>query len=209
MNTDNSNMNPVDKYIIDREQFINDELSEPYINRLKAKYDNATDADKLKMLGFKSAKKPRAETKRKHEEITLHAQFCNWVRVNYPEVKFLRHEREKARSKFMGNQMKVMNTAGSMPDWESTTTTERYAGLLLEFKKPGEKWLMADNETIKAEYAFQYHCHVGLWKQRKVVYFCNDFDIAKLILKQYLEGRTMRQRVYKYPEQLAYLAEIV
>lgn len=199
-------MTTTDQYRIDREQFINDALSGPYINSIQAKYNAATDAGKLKMLGIRSAKKPQAA--RKHEEITLQAQFCTWVKHNYPEVKFLRHEREKARSKFLQNQMKVLNNAGSMPDWECTTTTVNYAGLYIEFKKPGEKWLMADNETIKADYAFQYHCHVGLWKERRVVYFCNDLEIAKLILQQYLEGRIMRQRVYKYPVSLAYLAEI-
>jgi len=198
-----------DQYIIAREEFINDPLSGPHISYLKSKYENVSDADKLKMLGMKSAKKTRETSKRKHEEIDLQAQFCNWVRVNYPEIKFLRHEREKARSKFMQNQMKVLNSAGSMPDWETTHSTDKYTGLLIEFKKPGEKWLMADNETIKPEYAFQYHCHVSLWKQRRVVYFCNDFEIAKMILMQYLEGRNMRQRIYKYPEQLAHLAEIL
>lgn len=203
-------LNPIDQYRIDRELQINDPLSQPYITSIQARYNNASDADRLKMLGIKSAPKKRDQSKpRKHEEITLQAQFCIWVKHTHPEVKYLRHERERARSKFMQNQIKVLNSAGSMPDWECTTTTTNYAGLYIEFKKPGEKWLMADNETIKPEYAYQYHCHVGLWKQRRVVYFCNDLEIAKMILTQYLEGRVMRQRVYKYPKQLEHLAEIV
>ena len=104
--------------------------------------------------------------------------------------------------------MQVLNSAGSMPDWETTYTNDKYTGLLIEFKKPGEKWLMADNETIKQEYVYQYHCHTQLWKQRRVVYFCNDFEIAKLILQQYIEGRIMRQRIYKYPEKFEYLSGI-
>ena len=108
----------------------------------------------------------------------------------------------------MGNQMKVMNSAGSMPDWETTESTDKYTGLLIEFKKPGEKWLLKDNVTVKPAYVHQYHCHIGLWKQRRVVYFCNDLEIAKMILQQYLEGRIMRQRIYKFPVGYEYLAEI-
>lgn len=204
-------------YIINREQSINDDLSQPYINKLREKYNNADLTSQMKMLGIKGRKTPliltpeqdAAKTTRKHEEISLQAKFCNWMRLHYPEIKFLRHEREKARSKFMQNQMQVLNSAGSMPDWETTYTNERYTGLLIEFKKPGEKWLLQDNETMKPEYVHQYHCHTQLWKQRRVVYFCNDFDIACMIWEQYKEGRIMRQRVYKYPEKFAYLEEIL
>lgn len=166
------------------------------------------------MIGVRSAPKHKIVTevedkakKRKHEEIELQAAFCMWVKKNHPEVKFLRHEREKQRSNFMQNQMQVLNSAGSMPDWETTFVVGNYTGLLIEFKKPGEKWLMADGETIKTEYAFQYKCHVDLWKQRRVVYFCNDLEIAKMILEQYLAGRIMRQRVYKYPLALSHLSD--
>lgn len=172
---------------------------------------NLREQASLGIIGVKSAPKAKivkeSEDKpRKHEEISLQAQFCNWVKKEYPDIKFLRHEREKARSNFMGNQMKVMNSAGSMPDWETTEVIGNYTGLLIEFKKPGEKWLLKDNVTVKPAYAHQYACHLGLWKQRRVVYFCNDLEIAKIIIQQYLQGRTMRQRIYKFPAGYEHLA---
>jgi len=196
-------------YIAQRELLFPDTKYFDRYNMTRDQFEQLSPAEQLKVLGVKSAKKTKdpAEKKRGYEEMSLQAQFCNWVKKNYPDVKFLHHERERKRGKFAQNQTKVINNAGSMPDWETTTTTDKYAGLYIEFKRPGEKWLMADNETVKPEYAHQYKCHVQLWAQRKVVYFCNDLEIAKMILQQYLEGRNMRQRVYKFPEKFAYLGE--
>jgi hypothetical protein len=204
-------------YIAKRELFTSDDIYFPqFYEMTREQYQALSPADQLKAIGVKSGRtakiyteaEDKANKASKHAEITLQAQFCTWVKANYPNIKFLRHEREKKRGHFSQNQMQVLNSAGSMPDWETTETTDKYAGLLIEFKRPGEKWLMADGETIKTEYAHQYHCHVGLWKQRRVVYFCNDIEIAKLIMIQYLAGRNMRQRIYKYPEKLKHLVEM-
>jgi hypothetical protein len=191
-----------------RELSINDESANQYFmnhyNMTRDKFNELSEADQLKMLGVRSGKTAKIITETqdalnrqsRHAEMTLQATFCKWVTTNYPNIKFIHHEREGKRGNFKQNQNKVLNTAGSMPDWETTQTTERYSGLLIEFKRPGEDWLLKSG-YVKPKYVHQYECHMALWLQRKVVYFCNDLEIAKMILQQYLEGRTMRQRFYK------------
>jgi len=180
-----------DKHLIEKYPYIKDE-----INLLEYGLLGVKSAKTAKIVTEEQDKKNRAS---RYAEMTLQATFCKWVSKEYPNVKFIHHEREGKRGGFKQNQNKVLNTAGSMPDWETTQTTDRYAGLLIEFKRPGEDWLLKSGH-VKPKYVHQYECHLQLWEQRKVVYFCNDLEIAKMILKQYLEGRTMRQRTYKIKE---------
>lgn len=157
------------------------------------------------LLGMKSAPnakiltvdEDKAKRASRHAEISLQAKYCTWLKKEYPEIKFLRHEREKARGKFGQNQMKVLNSAGSMPDHEFLEPVGNYKGLYIEFKRPGESWLLADDITVKPRYADQYENHCMLWSKGYVVYFCNDLEIAKQIWQQYYSGRNMRQRIYK------------
>lgn len=157
------------------------------------------------LLGVKSAPvrkvvtidEDRANRASKHAEISLQATFCTWVKDNYPKVRFIRHEREGKRSYVAQNINKKLNNAGSMPDMEFLEPVGKYLGLFIEFKRPGEGWLLMDGVTVKKAYAKQYENHCMLWDKGYVVYFCNDFEIAKQIFIQYYAGRNMRQRIYK------------
>lgn len=152
--------------------------------------------------------KPREKKSIKHEESDLQLKFCKWVKREYPEKQFIRHEREKQRSVFMQNLMKVFNTEwDKMPDWEGLFQSSRYdigepplyeySGLYIEFKKPGEKWLMADGLTIKKQYEYQHKCHLFLWSIGRPAYFCNDLEDAQDIFMKYVIGTPLPKQIYK------------
>lgn len=177
-------------------------IESPLVAKYKADRDSLIE---FGMLGMKSALAAKiltvAEDKSirssRHAEISLQAKYCAWVKGNYPNIKFLRHEREGKRSYVAQNLNKKLNNAGSMPDMEFLEPVGKYLGLLIEFKRPGEDWLLKDGITVKPKYADQYANHCMLWDKGYVVYFCNDMEIAKQIWMQYYSGRNMRQRIYK------------
>lgn len=167
------------------------------------------------LLGVKSAPKRKViaeayDKPRKHAESTLHLTFCKWVRKTYPELKFVRHEREKSRSYGSQNLMQVYNNLDGLPDMEIFTVSGLlrnsfrvdnnvmfvYTGLYLEFKKPGENWLLRDGKTVKPSYAHQYACHQHLWSIGRCAYFANDLETAKKILISYLNGTPIAKQEY-------------
>lgn len=147
---------------------------------------------------FRSAKTPKIvkETTRKHDESDLHLKFCRWVKTNYPNDQFIRHEREKHRSLFMQNLMKCYNSDNDkMPDFEllepsyaSQMDGSIFHRFYLEFKAPGTILTTKDSITIKPEYSEQYKRHVAFWRQNSPAYFCNDFEDAKLLFIAYKSG---------------------
>lgn len=195
-------------YIAKRELTIpNTDYFDRFYNMTRDEFSNLSDAEQLKMIGVRSGKKMTITTDAKikankasrHAEMSLQAQYCTWLRTLPVVPKFIHHEREGKRSYVAQNLTQKLNSAGAMPDHEFLEPVGKYTGLLIEFKRPGENWLMADGITVKKQYAHQYANHVMLWTKGKVVYFCNDLEIAKQIWLQYSDGRNMRQRVYKFP----------
>ena len=145
----------------------------------------------------KTAKVVSEMPKRKHEEANLHLAFCKWVKLQYPKLSFIRHEREKARSYMMQNLFKMYNSHNDkMPDFECLNPVNGKSGFLIEFKKPGLNWLMRDGITIKKDFDDQYKCHLMLWELNRVVYFCNDFEDAKRKLILYLDGKPEKKQEY-------------
>jgi len=129
------------------------------------------------------------QAKRKHEEADLHLAFCKWVKLQYPKLDFIRHEREKQRSFLMQNLFKMYNTENDkMPDFELLHPSGKYHRLYIEFKKPGTKLTTKDNITIKPEYLGQYVRHVKFWDQDSCAYFCSDLYKAQTLLERYLSG---------------------
>lgn len=162
------------------------------------------------MATYKGGKPPKViaeadDKPRKHEESTLHATFCKWLHKEYPELQFVRHEREKKRSYFMQMLFKVFNgDIDKLPDFEGLFASGFIIdgeggffrhGLYIEFKKPGEKWLTKDGK-IKPQYDHQYKCHQFLWSIGRCAYFCNDMEDAKNIVIKYLEGNPLPKQVY-------------
>lgn len=133
--------------------------------------------------------------KRKHEEATLHLQFCGWIKTTYPDLMFVRHEKERARGLLTSNLMQKYNNLDGLPDFESIVSCGAYFGLYIEFKKPGEYWL-EKNSYVKKAYQHQYECHVKLWQQGRCAYFCNDLEVAKWLLTSYLNGVPYPMQVY-------------
>lgn len=154
--------------------------------------------------------KPRAKSK--HEESDLHLTFCKWVKKDYPDLMFVRHEKEGKRSKYMQNLVLKYNSLSGLPDFEllaDTVLRDRYgdiigtgyAGLYLEFKRPGRTWTLADGKTLAVGFEAQYACHKHLWSIGRCAYFCNDFEDAKQKLKDYIAGNPQLMQDYAVREK--------
>jgi len=174
------------------------------------------------LLGMKSAKKMDIKTpeeaKRKHLEAELHLSFCAWLKKEYPNVMFVRHEKERSRSAFLGNVMQKYNSLDGLPDFECLEQSgalnvdvecencdhvsdyfvdgRKYQGLYIEFKKPGEDWLEVRTGLVKKAYAHQYKCHLHLWSIGRCAYFCNDLEQAKKIFLQYISAYPLPKQEY-------------
>lgn len=145
------------------------------------------------------------KAKRNFDEADLHLKFCRWVRKNYHNDLFIRHEREKSRSKYMGNLMKVYNSEIDMPDFELlenvTTVFEniKFCGLLIEFKRPGRNITLSDGITLAKDMIMQYKAHIELWERGRCAYFCNDFDEAVELYMAYKSGNPKPMQQYIIP----------
>lgn len=133
----------------------------------------------------------------KHEESTLHLQFCKKIKKHYPDLAFIRHEREKQRSKFLGGLMKVYNSVDGIADFELIEPVSAYFGLYIEFKKPGEEWQVKG--VVKAKYQHQYLFHQQAWNRNRPAYFCNDLDAAWNIFLNYINGTPLPMQKYSLP----------
>lgn len=181
---------------------------------------NRTPTEKEDLFfGKKVAKVLRGESKQRkpnsHEEADLHLAFCKWVRKEYPNDQFIRHEREGKRSPFMQNLFGIYNSdLDKMPDFELLEPSHRYdinAGygnievayrylrLYIEFKRPGTILTLRDCITIKSEYLMQYKRHIRFWEQNSVAYFCSDLEVAKELFKAYKDGRPLAMQVFGWP----------
>lgn len=139
------------------------------------------------------------EKLRKHEEADLHLAFCKWIRLQYPHLQFIRHEREQKRTPFMQNLFKIYNSDNDkMPDFELLHPSGSYHRLYIEFKKPGESWTLKDGKTIKPQYRDQYIRHRAFWKEDSPSYFCNDLSDAKMLLIAYMSGTPAKMQYYIY-----------
>ena len=139
----------------------------------------------------------RGEKVRKHEESDLHLSFCKWVKLQYPHLQFIRHERESKRSPFMQNLFRIYNSDNDkMPDFELLHPSGRYHRLYIEFKKPGTKITLRDGKTIKPEYKDQYKRHIQFWCEESCAYFCDDLLIAMELLKAYLSENPVEMQNY-------------
>jgi hypothetical protein len=144
----------------------------------------------------RTAKVVNETSKRKHLEADLHLSFCKWIKLQYPKLEFIRHEREKARGFMLQGLFKIYNSLSGVPDFELIKPVNGFSRLYIEFKKPEEKWLLRDDITVKKEYAHQYLCHLTLWDSGSCAYFCNDFEDAKRKLILYLDGNPEKKQEY-------------
>lgn len=153
-------------------------------------------------IGVKSAPKHKVVQEiipdRKHDESDLHLKFCKWLKQTYPDLHFVRHEKEKARSPYMQNLMQVYNNFDGSPDFEllevSLSGHFHYYGLYIEFKKPGEQWTLKDGVTCKPQYAHQAQAHKNLWNISRCAYFCNNLEEAQNLVIKYLAGNPEPQQ---------------
>lgn len=169
----------------------------------KSNFDGLPPDKQLKVLGFKSAPPRRVLTEAqdkannatRHAESALQSKCVAWVKKWYPKHRIVLHKREGKRSKFHQNLQKKLNAnADGYPDHEFPTVS-----MFIEFKRPGEGWLMADGKTVKKIYRHQYRMHLQLWSEGKTAYFCNDFDVFRAMYKCAAAGQHYVQQVYECP----------
>lgn len=183
----------------------------------------------LKELGMSGLRNPKKYQgivkeadvkKRKHEEADLHLLFCKWVKLQYPNDQFIRHEREGKRSFFMQNLFQVYNSdLDKLPDFELLEPSNpitydsihplmrgdheiiayKYHRLYIEFKRPGTTLTLRDGITIKPEYKDQYRRHVRFWEQNSPTYFCSDFEEACELFRAYKSGNPLPMQVFRIP----------
>jgi|GEM_PF-1805706 len=175
-------------------------------NPLRDKYNAASPADQLRMMGVKSGKAGKvytvAEDKAKrlsaHAESNLQLLCLKWVKKWFPEDRTIIHKREGKRHGFNRAVLSTLNNnSDGYPDHEFNCSTQ---GLLyIEFKRPGEDWLLKDGKTVKTAYRHQYRMHLQLWKENKPVYFCNDFDKFRELYKAFKSGNKLPQQIYICP----------
>lgn len=144
-----------------------------------------------------------------HHEADLHLAFCKWVKLQYPNDQFIRHEREGKRSWYMQNLFKIYNSdLDKMPDFECLEPVFKevgleqyfYCRLYIEFKRPGTTLTLKDGVTIKPEYSEQYRRHVRFWEQNSPAYFCSDLDHAIELYNAYKVGRPLPMQVFNFKE---------
>ena len=158
-----------------------------------------------KYQGIMTEKEAKEKDKRKHEEADLHLLFCKWVKLQYPNDHFVRHECEKARSFFMQNLFHVYNSGlDKLPDFELLEPATDSFGyfvshrLYIEFKKPGTTLTLKDGITIKPEYSGQYKRHVRFWEQNSPAYFCSNFDEAIKLFIAYKNGKPLPMQIFNF-----------
>lgn len=165
--------------------------------------------DPMEIYRNHGAKTPKItpDTKRNHHEADLHLKFCKWVKTNYPQDQFIRHEREKARSAYMQNLMHCYNTDNDkMPDFELLEPSRMtgmklyyYHRLYIEFKAPDTILTLKDGITIKPQYLGQYKRHLQFFLRNSPAYFCSDFELAKQLYIAYKSGCPLPKQEFKLP----------
>lgn len=160
---------------------------------------------------FMSGEPPKPRAKPTHAEADLHLAFCKWVKLQYPKLQFIRHEREKARSPYMQMLFKQYNGEfDKMPDFELIEPCRlvfKYDGvecyndianrLYLEFKRPGTTLTLRDGITIKPAYSRQYECHKMLWDKGSCAYFACSFDEAIELFLAYINHTPKPMQKFK------------
>lgn len=126
----------------------------------------------------------------KHEEAVLHLKFCKWIDKNYPNDPYVRHEKERQRSKFLQSLMQVYNNIDGLPDFELILPCGDYNGLYIEFKKPGEAFALQNGYVAKS-YEHQYKFHLHAWSVNRCAYFANDFNDACVLYSSYRSGNPL------------------
>lgn len=206
-----------DQYIIDREEFINDPLSQPHINYLKAKYDNASESDKLKMLGFKSAKKHQvlteAEDKAKREsrfaEDNIVNAWAKWFKKEYIGIPFMIDKIAQKRNRFSAAVLSSANYMKGNPDINIQASRGVFKGCYIEQKKDDDIFYTgtrilkpgADNRHI-----WQSLYHADLREQGYWVMFSISLESSKKISTRYMAGNPYEMQVFPYyckPEDYA------
>lgn len=150
------------------------------------------------MLMFRGAKPAKIvqDTPRQHLEADLHLKCCTWIKKHYPDDNFVRHEKERQRGYLNQNLMQKYNSIGGLCDFELIMACGGLFGLYIEFKKPGENWLLKDGKTVKPAYAHQYEFHKVAWQTKRAAYFCNDFEVFTKLYEAYRSGLPYPKQIY-------------
>lgn len=196
----------IEQYIIQRETVINDDMAKNY---LKEKYDNATEADKLRMLGIKSApvakvvteQQDKANTASRFAEDNIVNAWAKWFKQAYADIPFTIDKVAQSRGKLSGAIMAAASYRRGNPDIFIQSPKAGYAGCFIEQKtsedifyqgtrilKPG-----SDNRMI-----WQSLYHADLREQGYWVMFSISLEATKKISERYMAGNPYPQQIFTY-----------
>lgn len=199
----------LDNYLIAREEFINDDLSQPYINTLKAKYNSASPADQMKMMGIKGKATPKvlteAEDKAKRasffEEDNIVNSWAKWFKKEFPQIPYTIDKVAQKRSGFRGAIDKAAAYQRGNPDIFIQTPRSSFAGCYIEQKKnddifyAGTRILKPGNDN---QHIWQSLYHADLREQGYWVMFSISLESSKKISTRYMAGNPYSMQVFEY-----------
>lgn len=145
--------------------------------------------------------------KRQHHESNLHEDFCLWVKRNFPNDHFVRHEREGLRKGIMLRIHHNTHTdIDKLPDFEGLITNDQHSGFYIEFKKPGRPYCTKDKKHVYSDCVGQYKTHQHLKSLGRAVWFSNNLEHAKSLYIAFKENNTLPMQDYVFHEDKSTLS---
>lgn len=201
-------MTIAEKYIIQREQIINDDLSQPYINKLKAKYDQADPAMQLAMLGIKNRtnakiltiEEDKASRESRFAEDNIVNALAKWFKGKYPGIPYTIDKVANKRNKLSGAIMSAASYQKGNPDIFIQCAKGPYHGLYIEQKKDdsifyeGTRILKPGDLRV----IWQSLYHADLREQGYWVMFSISLEASKKITERYMSGNPYKMQVFDY-----------
>lgn len=190
---------------------------EKQTNPLKEKFDNASEADKLRMLGIKSGKEAKIYTEAEDKanranrfaEDNIVNAWAKWFKKEYAGIPYTIDKVAQRRSHLGGVIHKAHAYQSGNPDIFVQTSKAGFHGLYIEQKKndeifyKGTKILKPGSEC---HLIWQSLYHADLRKQGYWVMFSISLEASIKITQRYMAGTPYQQQAFEYyckPEDYA------
>lgn len=126
-------------------------------------------------------------------EKKLHKAVCEYLKLQYPHVMF-NTDLSGATKLTIGQavQIKALRSNKGWPDIFIAEPRNGLNGLWLELKAEGSKLFKKNGEFVNDHIASQNECLLKLIERGYAAYFAIGFDNAKILIDEYLTGRSKR-----------------
>lgn len=178
-------------------------------NPMKDKFDKATPADQLRMMGIKGGKagkvytvaEDKARKASRFAEDNIVGQWAKWFKENYPGIPYVIDRKAQGKSKLRATIERAQDFEKGNPDIHIQTQRGGFIGAYIEQKtsedifysgtrilKPG-----SDNRMI-----WQALYHANLREQGYWVMFSVSLEATQKMTKRYMDGNPYPQQVFEY-----------